>query len=297
MTAETRSATVWGMRDDIALESFAAYQRAIDLSETTIRHRDGMLRHLQRSVGSLLDATTHEIRLHLGRAGIAASSRRTERNAFRAFYKFTHQEGLTPTDPSERLDKVRVPRGEPRPFTWAQVEAMLNSGAYTKTRAMILLGYYQGFRVSSICAVHGHDIDHLAGRIRTIGKGDKPRSLPLHPVIAALAHTMPTDGYWFPARGREGHIRPASVSERIYEAKLRAGIRDPRLTAHSLRHSFGTDLVEQGVDIRVIRELMMHESLSSTEIYTGVSEQRKMAGIVALPVRAIPARSGRKRAA
>ncbi|MGX5772718.1 tyrosine-type recombinase/integrase [Microbacterium trichothecenolyticum] len=189
---------------------------------------------------------------------------------------------------------MQVPKGEPRPFSPEQVDAMLLSGAYRKTRAMILLGYYQGFRVSSIAPVHGRDIDMLAHRIRTVGKGGKIRSLPLHPVIAELAATMPKDDYWFPARkGQTGHIKPAAVTNLITKAKKRAGITDPELTPHSLRHAFGTDLVEADVDIRVVQELMMHESLSTTQIYTRVSERRQREGIHALQPREIPQRSGR----
>ena len=124
------------------------------------------------------------------------------------------------------------------------------------------------------------------------------RTLPLHPVIAELAKTMPSDSWWFPARcGRTEHISGASVTNLITLAKKRAGIRDPRLTPHSLRHSFGSDLMEEGIDIRVIQELMMHASLATTQIYTGVSANRKRAGILTLPSRDIPAHSGRLRVA
>lgn len=160
---------------------------------------------------------------------------------------------------------------------------------------MMLLGYYQGFRVSSIAAVHGQDIDLHAGRIRTVGKGGKVRSVPLHPMIAELAETMPRDDWWFPARnGRTGHIQPSSVTNLITKAKKRAGITDPELTPHSLRHAFGTDLVEADVDIRVVQELMMHESLATTQIYTRVSERKQREGIHALVARDIPQHSGRQ---
>ena len=160
---------------------------------------------------------------------------------------------------------------------------------------MILIGCYQGFRVSQIAAVHGHDIDLLSNTIRTIGKGGEEGLLPLHPVIAELSASMPSGSWWFPARhDMPGHIKGSGVTNLVSRAKKRAGIHDPRLTAHSLRHSFGSDLVENDVDIRVVQELMMHKSLSTTQIYTGVSRRKKQAGILALPVREIPARSGRR---
>jgi integrase/recombinase XerD len=284
----------WTLFDEV-LSAFEDYQRAQNLSPTTIRNRASMLRTADRDTGGLLEATVFALRRHVGRDGITAGTRRSIRGALAAFYAFCQAEGLREDNPTERIPSVTVPKGEPRPFTAEQIDAMLESGAYRKTRAMILLGYYQGFRVSQIARVHGSDIDLLTNRIRTVGKGRKERLLPLQPMIRELAATMPTDDWWFPARGgRSGHIHGASVTDRITRAKVRAGITDPKLTPHSLRHAFGTDLVEAEVDIRVVQELMMHESLSTTQIYTGVSERRKQEGVRALPVRPVPARSGRR---
>jgi len=278
------------------LRHFASYQRAKGLADETVRNRESILRTLERKTPgtALRDLTLLDLRDYLGRQGVADGSRRTERGAMIAFYTFLHEEGLRDDNPTVRLAQITAAKGEPRPFTAEQIDAMLTSGAYRKTRAMILLGYYQGFRVSSIARVHGRDIDLDACTIRTIGKGRKERTLPLHPVIAELALTMPRDGYWFPARQDASRpCKSASVTNLITLAKKRAGITDPTLTPHSLRHAFGTDLVEEGVDIRVIQELMMHGSLATTQIYTGVSKQKKQAGIRTLPVRQVPRHSGR----
>jgi integrase/recombinase XerD len=280
------------------LDLFAAEQRGRGLAETTITNRTSILRYLEVSAGRpLLELSVYDLRIYLGRKGIKDSSRRTIRAAMVAFYDFAHDEGFRPDNPTAKLASVRVPKGKPRPFTLEQIDRMIEGGAYRRTRAMILLGFYQGFRVSQIAAVHGADIDVQSGTIRTLGKGGKEGVLSLHPVIAELARTMPTDDWWFPARGgRSGHVQPGSVTELITAAKIRAGILDPTLTPHSLRHSFGTELVEAGLDTRVVQELMMHEDLSSTQIYTGVSRRRMDVGIALLPVRDIPLRSGRRAA-
>lgn len=282
------------------LETFTTFERGKGLADTTIRNRASILRTLQRVSGRpLAELELSDLRTYLGRpgerpGGIKAGTRKTERGVIIAFFSFLHDEGIRDDDPSERLAPVVASKGEPRPFTATQIDRMLTSGAYRKTRAMILLGYHQGFRVSSIARVHGHDIDLDEGTIRTVGKGDKERTLPMHPVIATLALTMPTDDWWFPARKDPTRpMLPASVTNLITIAKHRAGILDPHLTPHSLRHAFGTDLVEEGVDIRVIQELMMHASLATTQIYTGVSAQRKRDGIRHLPSRRIPEHSGR----
>lgn len=282
-------------QDATALEMFIDYQRAQNLAVTTIRNRRSILTTFSRKTGMLVECDVFTLRRYIGRdEPVSAGTRRTERGALTAFYTFLHEEGLRDDNPATKLPVVRVPKGQPRPFSAEQIDAMLASGAYTKTRAMILLGYYQGFRVSSIARVHGHDIDREGGTIRTTAKGTKDVRIPLHEVIAELSLTMPADDYWFPARGgRGGHMRPSSATDLITKAKLRAGILDPRLTPHSLRHAFGCDLVEQGVDIRVVQELLGHEDISSTQIYTAVSERRKQDGIRTLTPRAVPERSGR----
>ena len=274
------------------LAHFAAYLKGKRLAATTIRNRLSILSGLGRRT-ELLTTTTFELRGFVGQDGIKAGSARTYRGTVLAFYTFLVDEGLRDDNPALRLESIRAPKGTPRPFTPEQIDRMLTSGAYRKTRAMILLGCYQGFRVSQIARVRGDDVDVLSGTIRTIAKGSKSGVLPLHPVIRELAGSMP-QSWWFPARdGSDRPMSSASVTDLITKAKLRAGITDPKLTPHSLRHSFGTDLVDAGVDIRIIQELMMHESLATTQIYTGISARLKREGIESLPVRTIPVRSGR----
>lgn len=295
-----RARRTWDMprnADDEALDDFTAEQRSRNLSPETIRTYRSILDTLRHDIGDLVNATPRQLRLFQGRDGITPGTRRVNRAVLVGFYRFLRLEGYRTDDPSERLATVKVPRAEPRPLSPGQVDAMLHSGAYRRTRAMILIGYYQGFRVSQIARVQASDLDLTAGTILTTGKGNKTRSLPLHPVIAELAATMPRDGYWFPARhGRTGHVSGHSVTDLISRAIRRAGITDPGLTPHSLRHSFGSDLVDGGVDIRVVQELMMHESLATTQIYTRVSERLKREGIVTLPTRDIPSQSGRRAA-
>ncbi len=288
--------------DDDALDDFLDELRSRSLSAETVRSYQSVLFTLQSYTGTLVGASTRELRRFQGRDGVSPGTRRLTRAVLSRFYGFLFLEGYRHDDPSVRLAAVKVPRGKPRPLTAEQVDAILTSGAYRRTRAMILLGYYQGFRVGSIARVHGADIDLETKRIRTVVKGGKVRTMPLHPTIAELALTMPRDDWWFPARrDHTGHVRPGpvrsgSVTDLITKAIRRAGITDPNLTPHSLRHAFGTDLVEAGEDIRVVQELMMHESLEYTQVYTGVSERRKQEGIVRLQPRALPTQSGRRAA-
>ncbi|CAN5381201.1 tyrosine-type recombinase/integrase [soil metagenome] len=277
------------------LRDFAEYQRSKGLADTTIRNREAILRSLARGASrGPVDVTLADLRRQIGRPDVKAGTRRTERGAMVAFFGFLQDDGYRVDNPASKLAPITAPRGTPRPFSQEQITAMIEGGAYRKTRAMILLGYFQGFRVSQIAQIHGEDIDIVEGTIRTVGKGAKASTFPLHPVVRDLARTMPRHDWWFPARGeRTGHVSGRSVTNLITLAKHRAGITDPNLTPHSLRHAFATDMIEAGVDIRVIQELLAHSSLSTTQIYTGVSARRKQAGILTLPVREVPTRSYR----
>lgn len=281
-----------------ALELFALDQRGRAYSESTIQSRHSVLRQMENEIGKpLLDFTRRDIVAFIARPGIAQSTRRIYQVTCRAFYEFAHFEELRADNPAEKLPPVKVPRRQPRPFSREQIERMLSSGAYRRTRAMIILGYYQGFRVGSIARVHGRDIDIEGGTIRTIAKGHRDQRFPLHPIVAALAAQMPADDWWFPSLILDGPIRSGTVSDAIRDAKRRAGIKDPQLTPHSLRHSFATHLLEEGADIRVIQALMGHESLSTTEIYTRVNDKLAREGIAHLHPIAIPVRSGRRSSA
>lgn len=274
------------------LESFQIYERSEGLAATTVRNRNSILSTLAKSCDPLTASAT-DLRVFLGR-NISAGSRRSYRGCLVAFYTWLAADGLRADNPALKLPAVRAPKGEPRPFTQAHVEAMLATGAYKRTRAMILLGCYQGFRVSQIAAVHGEDVDLMADTIRTVSKGGKERRMPLHPTVRELAKTMPRTDWWFPARrGAAGHVRPSSVSDLIRRAKARAGIVDPHLTAHSLRHMYATELSEAGVDILTVSKLMLHESVATTMVYAGVSEARKRAAVTVLPVRGLREHSGR----
>lgn len=276
------------------MAAFVAYEGAQSLAPSTIRNRDSLLASISRSIqSSLVEATLLQLRTHLGREGVTASTKRTEKNVLTAFYRFAFEDGYRADDPSLKLPKIQVPKGEPRPFTREQIDAMLNSGAYVRTRMMILLGYYQGFRVSQIARVRGDDIDFASGTIRTVAKGNKERRLPLHPAVREIAMTMPA-GWWFPARnGADKPIGGASVTDLITKAKKRAGITDPKLTPHSLRHAFASELSEANVDVLVLQKLMLHESLSTTQVYAGVSHRRRQEGIESLPALVKPVHSGR----
>ncbi len=285
------------MNDSDLLDAFADYQRSGNRAKRTITTRASILRGFAaRQETALIDATVFHLRREVGREGIAASTKASTRSAFLAFYGFVHAEGLRADNPALRLPVVKVPPHRPRPYTQEQIDRLLSTGAYKRTRAMILLAAYQGLRASEIAAVHSDDIDLEGGTLKVVGKGGRTDYLPLHDIVRELAITM-SEGWWFPARrGREGHIRGQSVSDLLADARDRAGIVDKALTGHSLRHSFGTELVRGGANIRAVQELMRHSSLQTTQRYTQVLDEDRRAALSVLPDRTVPRRSGRRAA-
>ena len=285
------------MTNDDLLEAFADYQRAGNRAKRTISTRASILRAFsKRQDTPLATATVFHMRREIGREETAPSTKATTRATFLAFYSFLHAEGLITENPALRLPVVKVPPHRPRPYTQEQIDRLLSTGAYKRTRAMILLATYQGLRASEVAAVHSDDIDLHAGTIKIFGKGGRTDYLPLHPVIRELAATM-NPGWWFPARGgRDGHIRGQSVSDLLTDARNRAGITDKALTGHSLRHTFGTELVRGGANIRAVQELMRHSSLQTTQRYAQVLDEDRREALEVLGGRIIPAHSGRKAA-
>ncbi|MDY0827535.1 tyrosine-type recombinase/integrase [Microbacterium sp. BG28] len=283
-----------------AIALFTIEMRGARRSERTIDNRVQLLRRLERATGTIspLEVTDQALLEYVAR-GVAASSMQRERSDFRAFFGWMLERGHRTDDPSLRLPKVKVPRRRPRPFTLEQIERMLSTGAYRRTRVMILLGYGAGMRAHEIAKMHGRDVDRDTMTIRVDGKGDVVRHVPIPELLVPELDRMPRAGYWFPARGTNPapHVHWRSVSDLLRQARDRAGIRGDRLTGHSLRHSYATQLLRNGADIRSVQELLGHATIQSTQIYTLVDEEQLAAAAAKLPSIDVPRSSGRRKLA
>lgn len=283
-----------------AIARYVVEQRAARKADRTIGNRIALLRRLAAATTttSPLEVTEDMLLLYLGR-GVQPSSMQRERSDLRSFFSWACERGIRTDDPTQRLPRVHVPRRKPRPFTLEQIERMLASGAYRRTRVMIMLGYLEGMRAHEIAKMHGRDVDHDTMTIRITGKGSVVRHVPIHDLLIPELDRMPADEYWFPARGTNSgaHIHWRSVSDLLRRARERAGIRDERLTGHSLRHSFATQLLWNGADVRVVQELLGHASIASTQIYTLVTDRQLAVAHSMLPSIHVPPASGRRQAA
>lgn len=273
ITATSVGESGWTMWHEI-MEQWAEWMRVEGGSEKTVTSRLYGIQALARHSGNT-DPVTFTTRQIV--AWLAACrnqwTRRTYANHARAWHAWLVEQGLRDDDPTVQTPRPREPRSVPRPAGRDAITAVLGS-ADRRARAYITLALFEGLRCVEIARVQGEDFND-GGRLLVHGKGGDPRWLPVHPLVAAVRATMPTEGYWFPG-SQDGHVRPESVSATVSAAFRRAGY---RTTAHQLRHWFGTQVQRDGGDVRVTQELMGHRSVQSTQIYTQVEDQRKAVAV------------------
>jgi integrase/recombinase XerD len=160
-----------------------------------------------------------------------------------------------------------------------EVDSLLKAVRHPSSRALVMLLYSSGLRVSEVVRLRLEDLDGDRGLIRVrSGKGKKDRYtlLSRRALEAVERHLLFQDspsGPWLFLGERQGrHLGTRSVQKMVSRAGVRAGIRK-RVTPHTLRHSFATHLLEGGTDLRYIQELLGHASSRTTEIYTHVSNR------------------------
>lgn len=233
---------------------------------------------------------------------LAAGTKQSERSYYQTFFTWLHAKGHRPDNPAAGLPKVKQPRRKPRPLRLQQVDAMLDSGAYRRTRDIITIAALSGLRIGEVVKIRGEDVDLEGGILRSVRKGSLEHVIALNVILLDLARTYPREGWWFPSpyKNRQfpdggGHILMKSASDRVSRAIRNAGITDPNLTAHSLRHFYATTLLKQGVNIRVVQELLGHASLATTQLYTEVDQDDMRAGVATLPPIEQRRSSGRRR--
>lgn len=190
--------------------------------------------------------------------------------------RFLYLHVLDRPDAIARVPRPKAPRRLPEVLNLEEVKRLFGAIDEPRYRALIMLLYGTGLRVSEACRLRIEDIDAARGTLRVrLGKGQKDRVVALKPTLLEVlrAHwrlNLPSGPYLFV--GKTGRpIRPDSVRTVIRLASARAAIAK-RVTPHMLRHSFATHLLEQGTDIRVLQVILGHRSIHTTARYTRVSK-------------------------
>jgi integrase/recombinase XerD len=214
--------------------------------------------------------------------------------AVRSLHRFLSLEGLASTDPAADVEVPKVPQGLPKALSEEEVERLIDAvigddAAARRDRAMLEVLYGSGLRISELVGLSRPDLDLHEGLVRVRGKGGRERVVPLgRMAIAALdrwldaggrpdleperwARRDDADALFLNQRG--GRLSRQGAWTIVRRHGDRAGLGD-RLTPHVLRHSCATHMLDHGADIRTVQELLGHASISTTQIYTLVSNER-----------------------
>ena len=262
------------------LEQYEIHLRGAGRSERWIEESLWTLGRLEQSAGKPVDAcTAMDVSRFLAGMRLTAGSRATYFRQLNGFYRWWSAQGGRFV--TALLPRPREPVHEPRPISSAELRRLLELRMHRRTRVMILLAAFAGLRVHEIAQFRGEHINLDRNTIRVTGKGGRTDTLPLHPLLAGAAATMPRRGIWFPANStrRGEHVHRRSVSDIIVQAMRRADI---NATPHALRHWFATALLESGCDVRTVQTLMRHAGLATTARYMAVTDARRVEGIALL---------------
>jgi len=189
------------------LQDWVLWQRGRGMSDKTIIDRLTILRRIPDAA----TITPQGVDRFLTSAAWAKATRANYHGAIRAWCKWLIITGRRVDDPTTIATTPKVKKGRPRPVADEHLAILLDTRMYRRTRAMILLAAYAGLRVSEIAVIKGDDVDTVINTITVIviGKGDKERQIPLHPILKDLAAGMPRRGGGCPPTSATPNTSPA----------------------------------------------------------------------------------------
>ncbi len=219
----------------------------------------------------------------LSELGLAPRSQARLISALKTYFGFLLDEGQIVTDPTELLRAPKLGRKVPEVLNYPEIRALLgqidlSTDHGLRDRALLETLYACGLRVSEATGLKLTHLYHEQGFVRVTGKGNKERIVPIGPEAAKhldiyLQHVRPTlptkpeaENLVFLNR-RGGGLSRISVFTSVKKYAEAAGI-TKNVSPHTFRHSFATHLIEGGADLRAVQEMLGHESILTTEIYT-----------------------------
>ena len=220
--------------------------------------------------------------------GLSARSQARIISGIKQFYGFLILENLTKVDPSELLEQPKLGRKLPEVLTIEEIDALLNAIDLSKNeghrnRAMLETLYSCGLRVSELVGLRFSDLFFEEGFIRVIGKGHKERLVPVSPQVQKeieiyqqhirnhLNIQKGSENIVFLNR-RGAQLTRVMVFTIIKNLAESIGLQK-NISPHTFRHSFATHLIEGGANLRAIQEMLGHESITTTEIYTHLDQR------------------------
>lgn len=214
-------------------------------------------------------------------------------SALRSYFNWLILEGDRKDNPCDGLESPKLGRHLPDVLSVEEVISIIESVNTQSTngcrdRAILELLYGCGLRVSELCGLHISDVFREQGFVKVIGKGNKQRIIPIGaPAVEAFENYLALrpeeadpsfeDVAFLNKYGKA--LSRISVFNMIKKQAVEAGIHKT-ISPHTFRHSFATHLIENGADLRVVQEMLGHESILTTEIYTHIDSATWQASIL-----------------
>lgn len=194
-------------------------------------------------------------------------------SSLRTFYAFLRKRGIVHDSPMEAIERPKLPKRLPTFLTREEVGKLLEVADKFRDKLIIRLLYVTGLRVSEAVNLTWADVNFDKGEIRVRkGKGAKERIVLIDPQTLKMLQEFKRRVSPMSDEDRVLGISIRTVQYIVKTLRDRAGL-NKKVTPHVLRHSFATSLLEAGVDIRIIQELLGHSSLNTTQIYTHVTRE------------------------
>ena len=208
-------------------------------------------------------------------------------NVLTSFYNFLLIEELIEKNPIQNIDKLKTRKKLPKVLSKEEIIKILdvdliNTYSY-RDKAMLELMYSSGLRISELVSLKMYNLDLELGMLRVMGKGSKERMVPIGEVAIhylniyineyrGLLNKKNSDYLFLNNRGTG--ISRQAFFKMLQKQAIKKNIKTT-FTPHTIRHSFATHMLENGADLRSIQELLGHSDISTTQIYTHVSNQLK----------------------
>jgi len=221
--------------------------------------------------------------------GLSAATIARRQAAARGFFRHLQLLGARGDNPAAAVPLPRRPKPLPKTLSPGEVERLIDATAGVEPRALrdqalVELLYGAGLRVSEAVGIHRGGVD-LEGRlVRVLGKGGKERVVPIgRPAAEALRRYLARGRPFLDRRhrpelflnARGGPLTRAGAFLILRRVAEKAGLDPTQVHPHLLRHSFATHLLEGGADLRSVQEMLGHADLSTTELYTHVTDRRR----------------------
>lgn len=261
--------------------------------EAYIRDTDKLTEYLQavnalKNPGELTLKDLQYFVKWIGDLGMTASSQARIISGIRGFYRYCLLEGIIQKDPTTLLEAPKLKRTLPDVLSYEEIENIisqidLSKPEGTRNKAILETMYSCGLRVSEVVNLKISCLYLDVGFIRVIGKGDKERLVPIgsdaikninlykdQVRVHQIVQPGNEDILFLNRRGTR--LSRVMIFLMIKEMAAQAGIKK-NISPHTFRHSFATHLVEGGADLRAVQEMLGHESITTTEIYTHLDRE------------------------